>query len=154
MKKLFRFAILSLAVTALWSCNDDIDYVDNGLDVNPNNLSGAWYIAEWNGQPMAEGTFVYIEFTRKDKEYTMYQNLDSFTTRKITGNYNLDSDAEYGPFILGVYDYDNGDWQHRYLIRDLNKESMTWIAMDDHNEIQVFKRIDKIPDNIINGTDL
>lgn len=154
MKKLLRFAILSLAVTAFCSCSDKIDYSDTGLDVNPNNLAGVWHLASWNGSPMAEGTFVYIEFTRKDKEYTMYQNLDSFTSRLITGNYNLRSDAEFGPYILGQYDYDNGEWAHRYLIRDLTRESMTWIAMDDHNEIQVFKRIDKIPDELVQETEL
>lgn len=55
------------------------------LEVTNNNIAGTWQLAEWNGAPLAEGSFVYIEFIRKDAKYVMYQNLDSFGTRKLTG---------------------------------------------------------------------
>ena len=65
-------------------------------------------LAEWNGAPLAEGSFVYIEFIRKDAKYVMYQNLDSFGTRKLTGRFVIDNDAELGAVIRGSYDYGAG----------------------------------------------
>ena len=77
MKTIFRFTLLALIATAFCACDDDKSYVAP-LDVTPNNLAGTWQLAQWNGAPLAEGSYVYIEFIRKDQKYVMYQNLDSF----------------------------------------------------------------------------
>ena len=84
MKTIFRFTLLALIATAFCACDDDKSYVAP-LDVTPNNLAGTWQLAQWNGAPLAEGSYVYIEFIRKDQKYVMYQNLDSFGARKLTG---------------------------------------------------------------------
>lgn len=83
MKRFLRFAALLSALALLGACDDDM-YV-TPLEVTNNNIAGTWQLAEWNGAPLAEGSFVYIEFIRKDAKYVMYQNLDSFGTRKLTG---------------------------------------------------------------------
>ena len=75
MKTIFRFTLLALIATAFCACDDDKSYVAP-LDVTPNNLAGTWQLAQWNGAPLAEGSYVYIEFIRKDQKYVMYQNLD------------------------------------------------------------------------------
>lgn len=82
MKRFLRFAALLSALALLGACDDDM-YV-TPLEVTNNNIAGTWQLAEWNGAPLAEGSFVYIEFIRKDAKYVMYQNLDSFGTRKLT----------------------------------------------------------------------
>ena len=91
MKTIFRFTLLALIVTAFCACDDDKSYVAP-LDVTPNNLAGTWQLAQWNGAPLAQGSYVYIEFIRKDQKYVMYQNLDSFGARKLTGRFAIETD--------------------------------------------------------------
>ena len=95
---------------------------------------------------MAEGTYVYMDIER-GKTYTMYQNLDSFSNipHVITGSYNLATDPELGAIIRGSYDHDNGDWAHRYIIKDLYENEMLWVAKDDSSFTQKFARIASIP---------
>ena len=116
------------------------------LEVNTNNISGKWELVEWNGAPMAGGTYVYMDIER-GKTYTMYQNLDSFSDipHVITGSYNLATDPELGAIIRGSYDHDNGDWAHRYIIKDLYENEMLWVAKDDPAFSQKFARIASIP---------
>ena len=83
----------------------------------------------------------------RGKTYTMYQNLDSFSNipHVITGSYNLATDQEFGAIIRGSYDHDNGDWSHRYIIKDLYENEMLWVAKDDPAFTQKFVRIASIP---------
>lgn len=150
MKTIFRFTLLALIVTAFCACDDDKSYVAP-LDVTPNNLAGTWQLAQWNGAPLAQGSYVYIEFIRKDQKYVMYQNLDSFGTRKLTGRFVIDNDAELGAVIRGSYDYGAGDWAHRYIVTDFTETSMVWTAKDDRSDVQVFVRCDGIPDEVTGG---
>jgi hypothetical protein len=137
-----------MAVASM-ACNKIDDPQDNGrepLEVNTNNISGKWELVEWNGAPMAEGTYVYMDIER-GKTYTMYQNLDSFSNipHVITGSYNLATDPELGAIIRGSYDHDNGDWSHRYIIKDLYENEMLWVAKDDPAFTQKFRRVSTIP---------
>lgn len=59
MKRFLRFAALLSALALLGACDDDM-YV-TPLEVTNNNIAGTWQLAEWNGAPLAEGSFVYIE---------------------------------------------------------------------------------------------
>lgn len=147
MKRFLRFAALLSALALLGACDDDI----TPLEVTNNNIAGTWQLAEWNGAPLAEGSFVYIEFIRKDAKYVMYQNLDSFGTRKLTGRFVIDNDAELGAVIRGSYDYGAGDWAHRYIVTDFTETSMVWTAKDDRSDVQVFVRCDGIPDEVTGG---
>lgn len=122
---------------------EEVEY----LDVNANNISGKWELAEWNGFPLADGIYVYLDLVRNDRTYTMYQNFDSFRDipHIITGSYALETDPELGAIIRGSYDHDSGDWAHRYIIKDLTASSMLWIAKDDPDFIQKFVRVESIP---------
>ena len=143
MKTIFRFTLLALIVTAFCACDDDKSYVAP-LDVTPNNLAGTWQLAQWNGAPLAQGSYVYIEFIRKDQKYVMYQNLDSFGARKLTGRFAIETDEELGAIIYGNYDYSAGDWQHSYIVTDFSKTQMIWTAKDDRSDISVYERCDGI----------
>ena len=134
MKRFLRFAALLSALALLGACDDDM-YV-TPLEVTNNNIAGTWQLAEWNGAPLAEGSFVYIEFIRKDAKYVMYQNLDSFGTRKLTGRFVIDNDAELGAV---------------YIVTDFTETSMVWTAKDDRSDVQVFVRCDGIPDEVTGG---
>ena len=149
MNKITKILALAFMAVASMACNKIDDPQDNGpepLEVNTNNISGKWELVEWNGAPMAEGTYVYMDIER-GKTYTMYQNLDSFSDIPpvITGSYNLATDPELGAIIRGSYDHDNGDWAHRYIIRDLYENEMLWVAKDDPSFTQKFRRVSTIP---------
>lgn len=149
MNKITKILVLAFMAVASMACNKIDDPQGNGpepLEVNTNNISGKWELVEWNGAPMAEGTYVYMDIER-GKTYTMYQNLDSFTNipHVITGSYNLATDPELGAIIRGSYDHDNGDWSHRYIIKDLYENEMLWVAKDDPAFTQKFARIASIP---------
>lgn len=117
------------------------------LEVNAHNISGQWQLVQWNGEYLAEGTYVYLDIVRNDKTYTMYQNMDSFTNvpHVITGSYNLYTDVEMGAIIRGNYDHDSGEWSHRYNIISLTANEMFWVATDDLAFSQKFVRVDAIP---------
>ena len=149
MNKITKILVLAFMAVASMACNKIDDPQGNGpepLEVNTNNISGKWELVEWNGAPMAEGTYVYMDIER-GKTYTMYQNLDSFSNipHVITGSYNLATDPELGAIIRGSYDHDNGDWAHRYIIKDLYENEMFWVAKDDPAFTQKFRRVSTIP---------
>ena len=149
MNKITKILALAFMAVASMACNKIDDPQGNGpepLEVNTNNISGKWELVEWNGAPMAEGTYVYMDIERA-KTYTMYQNLDSFSNipHVITGSYNLATDPELGAIIRGSYDHDNGDWSHRYIIKDLYENEMLWVAKDDPAFTQKFRRVSTIP---------
>ena len=149
MNKITKILALAFMAVASMACNKIEDPQGNGsepLEVNTNNISGKWELVEWNGAPMAEGTYVYMDIER-GKTYTMYQNLDSFKNipHVITGSYNLAADPELGAIIRGSYDHDNGDWSHRYIIKDLYENEMFWVAKDDPTFTQKFRRVSTIP---------
>ena len=117
------------------------------LEVNAHNISGQWELVEWNGEYLAEGTYVYLDIVRNDKTYTMYQNMDSFTNvpHVITGSYHLSTDPELGAIIRGTYDHDCGEWSHRYIIQSLTADKMIWVTTDNRSSYQVFLRVKDIP---------
>lgn len=117
------------------------------LEVNANNISGSWELVEWNGSPLEAGTYVYMEILRDERTFTLYQNIDSFNNvpHTATGRYSLDTDIELGAIIRGTYDYDSGEWSHRYIIRDLTATEMIWVAKDDPDYVQKYERVESIP---------
>lgn len=148
MKKILTL----ISVIALAFASSSCEKVDDNpqpqqLEVNAHNISGQWQLLEWNGDNLAEGTYVYLDIVRNDKTYTMYQNMDSFTNvpHVITGSYFLSTDVELGAIIRGSYDHDNGEWSHRYNIISLTANEMFWVATDDLSFSQKFVRVDAIP---------
>ena len=134
------------ALLVMFACTDKIE-TPKYLDVTPNNISGSWRLESSCGQALAEGTYVYIDFDRKERSFEMFQNTDSFSTRYITGRYFIYTDAEAGAIIRGDYNYGNGEWAHRYVVSDLTSKRMTWTALDNSDYVDVYVRCE-IPDTI------
>ena len=147
MNKVKMLIAAAFAVMSLISCTEKPEVTVEYIDVNANNISGRWELVEWNGAPLTEGTYVYLDIVRNDRTYTMYQNLDSFTNvpHKVTGSYYIEYDPELGAILRGNYDHDSGDWAHRYIVKDLTATEMYWIAKDDRTFIQKYVRVDSIP---------
>lgn len=151
MKNLLKFTLLLMFAVTFASCEEDNSYEDPGLEVTPYNISGTWQLATWNnGSSLAEGSYVYLEIEYRDGyRYTIYQNIDSFGPRRITGDYALYTDESLGSVIRGRYDYENGDWTSRYIIRDLYSDRMTWIATDNAENASQYVRCDGVPQEIL-----
>lgn len=148
MNRIITLLIAMAAALMLSACDpNDLSQPVTYLEVNAHNISGTWELAEWNGTALAEGTYVYLDIVRNDRTYTMYQNLDTFkdVPHILTGSYFIETDPEYGAVIRGNYDHDSGDWAHRYIVRNLTENEMTWIAKDDETSVQKFVRVDSIP---------
>lgn len=150
MKKLLKIALLLCSVL-VWACDDDGQPVEPSLNVTANNLAGTWRLATWRGEPLAEGSFVYFEFVRKDQTFKLYQNLDSFGLVMKSGRFSITTDEKLGAAVLsGDYDHSlNATWAHRYVVRDLTKTSMTWIVTIDEGDVTVYERCDGIPAEIL-----
>ena len=142
-----RIIIALFAAAALISCVEKTEPVVEQLEVNANNISGSWKLVEWNGAAMFETTYMYVNFVRNDRTFTIYQNLDSFADvpHIATGTYYIDTDMELGAIIRGMYDYDSGDWAQRYIVKSLTASEMIWVAKDDENYVQKFERVESIP---------
>lgn len=146
MNILKKSSLLLFMLTMLSSCVEKVTPIEY-LDVNANNISGTWKLIQWNETTMNESTYMYVDFVRNDRTFTIWQNVDSFSDvpHIITGSFYIETDVEHGAIIRGNYDNDSGDWAHRYIVKELTATSMKWIAKDVPDFIQVFERIDSIP---------
>ena len=142
-----RIIAILLSAAAMISCVEKTEPIEEQLEVNANNLSGSWKLVEWNGSSLNEATYMYVTFVRNDRTFTIYQNLDSFNNvpHVATGSFYIDTDLEFGAIIRGMYDYDSGDWAHRYIVKELTATSMVWVAKDDQNYVQKYVRVESIP---------
>ncbi len=152
MKNIFRILFATLFAVMAIACSDEKEAVEPELDVNNANIAGTWERTSWNNEPSADGTYVYITFDRKEQTFVMYQNIDSFDKRKVTGAYAIDMHEEFGAIIRGTYDYGNGDWGSRYIITNLTKDRMVWTKANDRGDVTVYTR-SSVPDDIANSTD-
>ena len=150
MKNIFKLMALFAFVLCFSSCDDDEDTALPTLPVTAANLNGVWQLAEWNGQPLAEGTYCYIKFNRKELTFEMYQKFDSMYARCITGSFKIKNDPYLGYVLSGDYDFGNGEWNHDYIVTDLQESgSMVWTAKDDDSDVSKYVRCNKVPDEII-----
>lgn len=90
MKNILNLMALFAFVLCCVSCDDDEKAEIPTLPVTAANLNGTWQLAEWNGQPMTEGTYCYITFNRRELTFEMYQKFDSMYARYITGSFSLE----------------------------------------------------------------
>lgn len=146
MNTITKIAVILLSAFAFCSCVEKEEPIVY-LDVNAHTISGSWQLVEWSGVSLNETTYMYVDFVRNDRTYTIYQNLDSFTDvpHVVTGSFYIETDLELGAVIRGNYDHDSGDWAHRYIVKDLTETEMTWIAKDDETYVQKFVRVESIP---------
>lgn len=150
MKKLLKLMVVAALLCGGWSCNTPLDDVEKEpeIEVTLYNISGSWKLGEWSGHTLQDDNFVYIDFVRSDRTYTMYQNVDSFGTRVITGRFNLYLDETIGKQVLrGDYANGVGDWNHRYIVDRLTASTMVLVALDDSSDICTYHR-EEIPAEI------
>lgn len=149
MKNILKIMALLAVVLCFTSCDDDEKTDNPSLPVTVANLNGTWQLSEWNGEPVAEGTYCYITFNRREQTFEIYQKFDSMYARYITGYFRLEKDPYLGYVISGEYDFDRGSWNSDYIITDLLPAgSMIWTAKDDDTDVSKYVRCDGIPSSI------
>ena len=147
MKLMRIITVFAASLLMMLSCTNKETPTTEYLDVTANNLAGNWEQVEWRGAKLEEASYFYMKIVRKDQLFTFYQNVDSMAdmAHVITGRFNIETDPELGAIILGEYDYVSKYWSHRYIVKDLTADTMTWIAVDDPTETKKFVRISSIP---------
>ena len=144
-----RYLTILFAALILCSCNNTNEPTEVLVDVTPTNLAGVWMLESFdNGKSLADGDFVYIEFVRTDRSYTLYQSVGSMYTQTMTGNYFIEIDPAYGAIIRGNYgtdEYNYFDWSHRYIVT-MTADRMRWVAKDDEQNVSVYVRVDALPE--------
>lgn len=140
VKYMRKFVNFAFVVMFFVSCSKDTNATkQHYLSVTPNNISGVWSLESYdNGVALEDGSFLYIDFNRAERTFTSYDNLESMEMRKLTGRYDVVTDAS--AIIRGAYHYGRGDWEHDYYVRDLTSNRMVWVATDDENIVQVYVR--------------
>ena len=141
LKLLLLFAV----ATVVAACEKPVnDLSEPAIEVTTKRLDGAWELSAWNGEALAEGTYLYVEFNGKERRFEMWDNLGSMYVQHKSGTFAISQDSEERYIINGQYDYGVGDWNNDYVVRMLaDGEEMEW-SNDD--EMMLFKRIDDIPE--------
>ena len=142
-------ATLLVAVTTLMaSCERPAPIpTDESIAVTYTSLDGSWQLTMWQGAELAEETYLYITFDRKEHRYTMWDNIDSMYATDTTGTFTI-TEEEDGTYTLsGTYDYGMGDWSSDYCVTLWNEgERMQWISRDGSFQAMDFVRVESIPE--------
>ena len=87
MKNWFKMLVVALGATAMVGCNEPDLFPNKKMDVTPHNISGEWELVTYGGgvKP-AEGSYVYLDIRRQNREFTEYQNIDSADTAPAPAN--------------------------------------------------------------------
>ena len=119
---------------------------EKSMAVTYATLDGSWQLTMWQGTPMAEDTYLYIEFDRREHRYTMWDNIDSMYATDTTGTFTI-TEEEDGTYTLsGTYDYGVGDWSNDYrVVLTHEGEHMQWRALSA-NQTMDFVRVEAMPE--------
>ena len=148
MRLLQRLVATLIVVATIAGCEKPAPLpTEEKIAVTYAALDGCWQLSMWQGAPMAEDTYLYIEFDRREHRYTMWDNIDSMYATDTTGTFAI-TEEEDGTYTLsGTYDYGVGDWSSDYHVTLSNEgERMQWISRSGSFQAMDFVRIEAIPE--------
>ena len=147
MRLLQRLVATLIVVATIAGCEKPAPLpTEEKIAVTYAALDGCWQLSMWQGAPMAEDTYLYIEFDRREHRYTIWDNIDSMYATDTTGTFAITE--EDGTYTLsGTYDYGVGDWSSDYRVTLSNEgERMQWISRSGSFQTMDFVRIEAIPE--------
>ena len=151
MKNILNRTFTALAAVAMIltvSCTkvNPVDETEVLLDVNASNLHGSWQLETINGAAVEEGALFYINFNRSGEEFKIWENLTSIPSsyNYSEGTFTLYTDPVLGVYIRGV-DNVKEEWSDLYVIKELTKNRMVWVGVNDPTFTQTFHRVSAIP---------
>ena len=148
MRLLQRLVATLIVVATIAGCEKPAPLpTEEKIAVTYAALDGCWQLSMWQGAPMAENTYLYIEFDRREHRYTIWDNIDSMYATDTTGTFAI-TEEEDGTYTLsGTYDYGVGDWSSDYHVTLSNEgERMQWISRSGSFQAMDFVRIEAIPE--------
>lgn len=151
MKHLFGFILGVLLVLGCVSCSHDDTPATEELTVSTAYLNGDWSLSEIDGEPLGEGTYLYLSFDRKENTFVMYHNFESMYAYRSTGTWTLSQDEEQGMILTGQYDYDRGEWA-TYIATATDLNTLRLVNADDASDVRIYTRCTAIPDDVLNGS--
>ena len=114
------------------------------IPVTYSALDGCWQMTMWQGAPLAEGTFVYIDFDRATHTYVMWDNINSMYMVDSTGSFAIATEEDGRYTLSGTYDYGKGDWSNDYSVTlSDGGNTMQWRAASTTMD---FVRIEALPE--------
>lgn len=142
----------SLLLFAATGCESDDEPANPYIEPSYVSIAGIWRLSSWNNEEQGDSPYMYIVFDRAERTFEMYQNTDSGKSRYITGTYDLTTDEDGITTIKGIYDHAAGFWNHSYFVQKMTATEMTWVITDNADDVSIYTRCDKIPEDILNGT--
>ena len=148
--RLFRLLLsvtLRLGAISTMSCEKPAPLPsDEKVAVTYYNIDGCWELSQLNGRPLQENTYLYIEFSRGDHSYQMWDNFNSMYGVCTTGTFYI-TEEEDGTYTLsGTYDYGVGDWSNDYrVVLTHEGDHMQWRALSA-NQTMDFVRVEAMPE--------
>ena len=110
-------------------------------------IDGCWQLTMWQGEPIADDTYLYIEFDRTTHTYVMWDNLNSMYAVDVTGSFTITAEEDGRYTLSGTYDYGKGDWNSNYYVELHDEgERMQWYSLDGTHQVMDFQRIADIPE--------
>ncbi len=144
-----KIAIILAVVFAAIACEKP-NTPELGIKVSFDDISGSWMLQSYDdGNTLADGAFQYLNIVRKTGEFQEYVKLDSQYPRKKVGRIDLSQDEEDNNIIRGLYtDVLSEEWSHKYVIAEISKTRMKWVAEDDPTVVLVYVKAE-IPADIL-----
>ena len=140
------FAAIAMILTVSCSKVNPADKSEALLEVNASNLHGNWQLESINGAALEGETCFYINFNRSGEKFKIWENLTSIPSsyNYSEGKFALYTDPALGVCIRGI-DSVKEEWSDLYVIKELTKNTMIWVGVNNPDFTQTFKRITKIP---------
>ena len=150
MKSLKTFYAVLLLLVALLAtgCEKPVPLPqEESIAVTYNTLDGCWQLTMWQGRPIDDDTYLYIEFDRHERRFEMWDNLNSMYPVKSSGSFAISQEEDGSYTLSGSYDYGVGNWNSDYQVSLSNKgNEMKWISQSGPFEAMDFVRIDTLPE--------
>ena len=141
-------ALAAVAMILIVSCSkvNPADESEVLLEVNASNLHGNWQLETINGAAVEEGALFYINFNRSSQEFKIWENLTSIPSsyNYSEGTFALYTDPALGVYIRGV-DNVKEEWSDLYVIKELTRNRMVWVGVNNPTFTQTFRRVSTIP---------
>jgi hypothetical protein len=139
-------ALAVVAATLMAGCEKPAPIpTEEHIPVTYDEIYDCWQMTMWQGKPIAEDTYLYIEFNGDTRTYVMWDNINSMYAVKSTGTFTItEEDGRYT--LSGTYDYGKGDWSQEYYVELLNKSNILQWRAKGANEVFDFQRIGDIPE--------
>lgn len=148
MTKYLKIYLLFFLTISLVACEKEEEQGMVYLDVTNANLHGTWKLSEWSGEPMNDTRYCYIDFSRSEETFIIYENIGSMYAQKLTGSYRIKGNKGDGYQLTGTYDYTGEQWKGYHVVSLTNTQLQLRVDRSEE-DILIYDRCEEVPDKVI-----